>query len=241
MTTVPGRKAPLVLLAAALFGIGSLALAGCASNAATPASTGGADDSTGSAELEVEAGWLNGGAAVALVTYGSSGCVPSASEVTLQADGSVAVTLEDPTGDVACTADYAPRGTLVELPDGVDAASDLELVVSYNGARDDIDLDAFTGTAVEEYAPSAGWIDDGTFAILTWGSSSCAPVVQDVIVAGAEVTVTFATPAADQVCTMDMAPRVTLATTPDASDDATSVTLTGGTDFQTPVTVPIYG
>jgi len=235
MTSLPGRTSPFVFLAVALVGIGSLALASCASSSGSPASNG----ETG-AELEVDAAWLNGGASVAIVTYGSSSCVPSASEVTLQADGSVAVTLEDPSGDIACTADYAPRATLADLPEGVAAGQELELVVTYNGARDDVDLDAFTGEAVEEFSPSAGWIDDGTFAILTWGSSSCPPVVQDVTVAGTEVTVTFAD-LADAVCTMDMAPRVTLAATPDASDDATSVILTGGMEFAAPVTIPIYG
>lgn len=225
----------------ALLAAGVLAFAGCASS--TPAASGGSAAPSTPTDLEVEAGWLDGGRSVALVTYGSSGCVPAASDVTLQTDGSVAVTLADPEGDVACTADYAPRATLVSLPDDVTAGTELNLVVSYNGAQDDVDLDAFHGAAVEEYAPSAGWVDDEMFAILTWGSSTCAPVVQDVAAEGAAVTVTFATPPADQACTMDMAPRVVLATAPgDVDDDNATVTLTGGdAQFATPVTIPITG
>lgn len=221
----------------ALVGAGILALAGCATNTPAPAASGDGGSAT---ELEVDAGWLDGGSMVAVVTYGSSGCVPTATDVALQADGSVAVTLEDPEGDVACTADYAPRASLVALPDGVDAAQGVDLVVTYNDARGDADLDAYAGGDVEEYTPSAGWINDGMFAILTWGSSSCAPRVQDVSVAGDTATVAFVEPPADQVCTMDMAPRAVLATTPDGSDDATRLTLTGGgAEFANPVTVPI--
>lgn len=231
--TTPRR--PLALLA--LLGAGVLLLAGCAT--ATP--SGGSSSSGDAVELEVEAGWLDGGRQIALVTWGSSGCIPTASDVAVQADGAVAVTLDEGAADKACTADYGPRVTLVGVPDGVDAAQEVSLVVTdRKGGRGETDLDAFAGAAVEEYAPSAGWVDDGMFAVLTWGSSSCAPRVQDVSAEGEIVTVAFVDPPADQVCTMDMAPRAVLAQTPDASDDATQVTLTGGgAEFATPVTIPI--
>lgn len=233
------RRRPATLLA--LIGAGVLLFAGCATAAPASGGASGGAEPTGT-ELELDAGWLDGGRQVALVTWGSSGCVPSATDVSLQADGSVAVTLEDLGDDVACTADYAPRALLVSLPDGVDAASGVDFVVTYGDARGETDLDAFAGTTPEEYTPSAGWIDDGMFAILTWGSSTCAPRVNEVTVDGDTVTVAFVEPPADQVCTMDMAPRVVLATTPDASDDATQLTLTGGgAQFATPVTVPIAG
>lgn len=227
---------PRTLALVALVGAGILALSGCATGAAAPAPSGTGTPST---ELDVEAGWLDGGRAVALLTHGSSSCVPTASDVTLQADGSVAVTLADASEDTVCTADYAPRVSLVTLPEGVDASQGVDLVVTYKDARGDTDLDAYAGGAVEEYTPSAGWIGDGTFAILTWGSSTCAPRVQDVSIAVDTVTVAFAEPAADKACTFDMKARAVLATTPDASDDATQVTLTGGGEFAAPVTVPI--
>lgn len=222
-----------------LLGAGALVFAGCATASPAPASSGAGSAPAGT-ELEVEAGWLDGGRMVALVTQGSSTCIPSATEATLQADGTVAITLEDPAGDTPCTADLAPRASLVALPDGVDVTQDVDFVITYNDARGETDLDAYSGGAVEEYSPSAGWIDDGLFAIVTWGSSSCAPAIQDVTADGSAVTVGFIDPPADQVCTMDMAPRVALASVTGVSDEGATVTLTGGgAEFATPVTVPI--
>ena len=50
---------------------------------------------------------------------------------------------------------------------------------------DEIDVDAdpdatATPGSSTEYQPSAGWFDDGGLVLLTWGSSSCAPVVESV-------------------------------------------------------------
>ncbi len=221
-----------------LLSAGAFALAGCATASPTPASSG-ASAAPGATELEVDAGWLDGGRSVALVTRGSSSCVPLATSATLQADGSVAVTLEDPSADTACTRDLVPRASLVSLPEGIDTAKDLDLVVTYGDARGETDLDAYAGPVVAEYSPSAGWVDDGVLAILTWGSSSCPPAVQDAAVAGDEVMVTFVTPPADQVCTMDMAPRVALAQV-EGADDATTAVLTGRADLEG-VRVPLVG
>lgn len=225
----------------AVLGAGALVFAGCASTPASPGASGSSGDS--STELEVDAGWLDGGRIVALATQGSSTCVPTASEVTLQADGSVAVTLEDPAGDTACTRDLVPRATAVQLPEGVDGDNELQLVVTYGDLRGDTDLDAYSGGPVEEYTPSAGWVDDGEFALLTWGSSTCVPVVQDATVAdGNQITVTFVDPPADQVCTADMGPRVTLVTVAGVDDDVVDLTLTGGgSEFETPVKLQIVG
>ncbi|WP_298745076.1 hypothetical protein [uncultured Microbacterium sp.] len=225
----------------ALLGAGALAFSGCASTPAAPGASGGSDDS--STELEVDAAWLDGGRMVAIVTQGSGTCVPTASSVTLQADGSVAVTLEDPAGDTACTRDLVPRATGVQLPEGANGDLELELVVTYGDLRGDTDLDSYSGGPVEEYAPSAGWVDDGQFALLTWGSSSCAPMVQDATVAeGNQITVTFTDPPADQVCTADMAPRVTLVAVDDVEDNVVDLTLTGGgVEFETPVQLEIVG
>lgn len=226
------------LALSALLLSGIAALAGCASGAATPSGT-----PTGAAPsaLAVSAAWLDGGRAVALVTQGSSSCVPVVSEATLQADGAVAVTLQDPTGDIVCTADEAPRASLVSLPAGVDAAAGLDVVVELSGARGEVSLAPYSGEAVAEYSPSAGWIGDGALALLTWGSSSCAPKVQDAVATGTAVAVTFATLPADRACTMDMAPRVALAYVAGVSPaSGMTVTLSGGdAQFATPVTVPI--
>ena len=67
-------------------------------------------------------------------------------------------------------------------------------------------------------------------------------MIADVAATGpAQVTVTFEAPPADQVCTMDMAPRGTVAVVDglEAEDDVTLV-LTGSPEFDN-VSVPIYG
>lgn len=191
---------------------------------------------------EVAAAWLDDGRGVGVVTYGSSSCPPSVAGVEA-VDGVLEVELADPDGEQACTADYAPRAVYVPLPEGVDPAEDLAVALTGDYAGDvilagDPSLAGMPGD-MTEYAPSAGWAGDGTIVILTWGSSSCAPVVEGVEATGAgEVTVTFETPAADQVCTMDMAPRVTVVTVdgPDEPAGATLV-LTGGEFDAVPVTI----
>lgn len=215
----------------ALLGAGALVLSGCAGDADSPADV--PDDVSN--ELEVDAGWLDGGRMVALVTQGSSTCVPTASDVAVQADGSVAVTLVDPEAQ-ACTRDLVPRASLVQLPE--DVAGEVELVVTYGDLRGDTDLDAYSGGDVAEFTPSAGWIDDDQLVVLTWGSSGCVPVVQDAAAEGNQITVTFVDPPADQICTSDMAARATLVQIPGADDDVVDLTLTGG-DFSTPVKLQI--
>src|SRR5690606_34524378 len=98
------------------------------------------------------------------------------------------------------------------------------------------------GGGETDYAPSAGWTgEDGQFVILTWGSSSCAPMAETVTASGpAEVTVIFATPPTDQVCTMDMAPRalITAVDGLDADDDAEVFAVLTGAEFDN-VRIPI--
>lgn len=177
---------------------------------------------------------LDDGRAFAVVTWGSSSCVPTVADVT--GDGqTVIVTLTDgDDADRACTADYAARASIGTLPEGVDSTQDITLQVTYGDVADDVDLDgdaSFTGVpgSPTEYTPSAGWIDDGMLVLLTWGSSSCPPVVESLEGSGSAGTVTFTTDDS-QVCTMDMAPRATLLSFPDDSveDDAFALTLVGG-------------
>ena len=229
---------PVVLLLA------GAALAGCASTpAAAPAPT---PTASASADVEVDAAWLDDGRIIGLVTSGSSTCVPAADEATLQADGSLAVTLVEPDADTACTSDLVPRVTLVEVPEGVDPADDLGITVTgagYSGSTDLEGVEGLTGGGMTDYLPSAGWTDtDGQFVLLTWGSSSCVPVISEVAASGpAEVTVTFESPAADQVCTMDMAPRATVAVVEGLEEDSdVSLVLAGSPEFDN-VRIPIYG
>ncbi|MFK4114490.1 hypothetical protein ACI2K6_07670 [Microbacterium sp. NPDC006705] len=215
--------------ASALLLLSALALAGCATTpgAAASGNTGSSGSDAGSAapsqDADVEAAWLDGGRAVGLVTYGSSSCQPVVGEVTASGQ-TVTVELSDPEG-MACTRDYAPRASYVGLPTGVDPTQDVDIVVS-GGYTGDADLDGVaglegpTGEVNDEMLPSAGWFDDAGLVLLTWGSSSCPPVFETVALDGDAVRATEATPAADQVCTMDYAPRLSVVAVEGVSDDA---------------------
>lgn len=223
------------LAAAALLVAGCTAGPGAETPTSSPApSAGGSDD-----ENDVEGALLDDGRMFAVVTWGSSTCVPQVDEVTGEGQ-TVTVTLVDPEGESPkpCTKDLAPRASLGELPEGVDPKTDITLNVTYGDITEDVDLDgdpAATGTpgTSTEYLPSAGWFEDGGLVLLTWGSSSCPPVVDSLEGSGNAGTATFATDA-DQVCTMDMAPRATmLSFGDDAVDDDAPFTLTlvgGGLD-----------
>lgn len=199
-----------IRLFAALAGsfVVATALAACATPAAGDAAPGGGADAVAPAP-RVDAGWLDGGATIGVVTYGSSSCRPEVSQVT-EEGGVIIVALREPAAD-ACTDDLVARALEVPVPEGVDASTDQQVRVELEGARTDIALPAYRGGPVTEFEPSATWIGDHVIALRTWGSSSCPPVVEDTRVASpASVVVRFETPPADQVCTMDMAPQLTL-------------------------------
>lgn len=188
--------------------ISAMALGGCAGNAPI---AGNPSPAPGEPGTEVAATWLDGGRMIALVTWGSSSCVPQASEVTASGQ-EVSVTLADGANQ-ACTADYAPRASAVGVPAGVDPHEPVTVNLTYLGQTVGLTLAGdpeLTGTPGQEtdYQPTAGWFNDQGIALLTWGSSSCRPVVEGVEETADAVTVTFATQ--DGVCTADMAPRVTL-------------------------------
>ncbi|MEV5070603.1 hypothetical protein MRBLMI12_002215 [Microbacterium sp. LMI12-1-1.1] len=232
-------------------GIGlALLAAGLLTACASPAGSGGTPSSSATAkdddstEQEVDAAWLDGGRMVGIVTQGSSTCVPIAEEATY-ANGVMTVTLVDAEGDTACTRDLVPRVSLVGTPEGVDPAEGVEIEVTGDGWHGDTDLEGVPGLAVggeTDYLPSAGWTDvDGQFVILSWGSSSCAPAIENTEATSAtEVTVTFVTPPADQVCTMDMAPRgVVTAVNGLEDEDAEIFAILTGAEFDN-VRIPIY-
>lgn len=203
---------------------------------------------------EVSAAWLDNGRMIGIVTRGSSTCVPKIGDVAY-ADGVLQVEFDGVLHGgpvdaeiITCTDDLAARATIVALPEGVDPTQELEIRVTGDGYAGDTDLDGVAGldpSGETDYLPSAGWADDdGRFVILSWGSSSCAPALESAEVSSpTEVTVTFATPPADQVCTMDMAPRGLVAQVPDDSaldDDAEVFAVLTGGEFDN-VRVPIIG
>lgn len=227
-------------LAAVLSSLAAIALlaAGCTSTpgAGTPTSSPAPSASAGDDTGDIEGVLLDDGRMFAVITWGSSGCVPQVDEVSAEGQ-TVTVTvvdLPDENGEEkVCTADYSPRASIGALPEGVDPTAEITLNVTYGDIVDDVDLDGnpdFAGKpgSSTEYQPSAGWFDDGSLVLLTWGSSSCAPVVESVEGSGNAGTVTFVTDA-EQVCTMDMAPRATIIAFPDddVDDDDFTLTLTG--------------
>lgn len=220
-------------IAAAAAGL-LLLLGGCATAAPDPGSSGASASPsptalTGGDEVDMAAAWLDAGRAVGLVTYGSSTCLPTATSS--YANGVLDVELvDDP--EAICTRDYVPRATLVPLPEEVDPSQELEIRAVGDGYQGDVELDGVPGLSAggeTDYLPSAGFADDeGLIVLLTWGSSSCVPLVASAEATGeTTATVTFATPAEDQVCTMDMAPRAQVLSIPGLEDDDVVLTLTG--------------
>lgn len=225
------RLSLLGLLGAGLIVVG--AATGCATGAAsTPSSSGSSTsspDATSPAESsEIGAAWLNGGRSLALVTWGSSSCVPRSTETPTIADGVLTVSLTESEG-TACTRDMVPRPTLVSLPGGVDPTKDLEIAVS-GAATGKATLEGLaTPVQAEDFTPNAGWVNDSLVAIMTYGSSSCPPSVETVTAEGDAIAVGFATPPADLVCTLDIAPQLSLAdVTGIGGPDVSSLVLSGG-------------
>lgn len=232
-------------LAAAVF------IAGCTPSPGPPAPTSSAtSDDTGSSTApigddDVEAAWLDGGRMFAIVTWGSSTCVPVVDDAVAEGQ-TVTVSLVDPPSsdgaEKACTADLSARASVGAVPEGVDPTRDVEFIVTLDDITDDVDLDgnaaltAMPGTSTD-YAPSAGWFDDEGAVVLTWGSSTCPPIVESVEDQAGGATVTFATE--DGVCTMDMVPRATVLAFSDDHDDEDGdfiLTLVGGNlDAKVPV------
>lgn len=231
------------LIAAGLLIVGCTATSGtgaptsssepsASTDAGTGSGTGSGDDAS-----DIEGTLLDDGRMFAVVTFGSSGCIPMVDDVSAEGQ-TVSVTLVEVEGqdgeEVACTADFAPRASVGALPEGVDPTQEITLQVTYGDIVGDLELDGGPAFAAApgsstDYQPSAGWFDDGGLVLLTWGSSSCAPVVESAEGAGATGTVTFVT-VADQVCTMDMAPRATIVAFAEdtVDDDDFTLTLTGG-------------
>ena len=228
----------------------ALLTAGLLTACATPAGSGGTPAPSGSAttddqstEIEVDAAWLDGGRMIGLVTQGSSTCVPTAGDVAYE-NAVLEVEFVEPPADTACTRDLVPRVTVVALPEEADTTQDLEIRVTGDGYHGDAELGPVPGldqSGETDYLPSAGWTDeDGQFVILTWGSSSCVPEIENVEGAGTEVTVTFVTPPADQVCTMDMAPRAVVVHVDGLDDDSDVSAILTGAEFDN-VRIPIIG
>ncbi|MFG6493656.1 hypothetical protein [Microbacterium sp. P03] len=239
MTSTPRRLLAICLT----LGAAAAALSACATPTAGSPASSSPPTGDGTVVTELDAAWLDSGRAVAIITSGSSTCLPIADEP-MYADGKLTVELTDPEA-AACTQDLVPRASVVTLPEGVDPTKNLEIVVTGTYAGDtDLDGDAsLTGIPGQptDYLPSAGWFDDGAFVLLSWGSSTCVPVLESAEATGAsEVTVTFQTPPADQICTADMAPRTTIIDVTGLEEDSGAQLVLSGGEFDD-VTIPIAG
>ena len=206
----------------------SIALAGCAQlePVAAPVPTGSAPAEP---STDPAAAWLDGGRGIGLVTYGSSSlaCTPAVQDVATDGQ-TITVMLAEPDPEAVCTADFAPRGTYVAVPEGVDPSKDVTLSFDGAGAQGRLTLTGSSALgAPRQGAPTAGWFSPSGILLLTWGSSTCRPVVSDVAEEKVGATVTFQTDAT-QMCTMDFAPRITvLGVTPPADPSDYTLALKG--------------
>ncbi|MGM7698100.1 hypothetical protein [Microbacterium sp. A84] len=211
----------------------ALLVVGCASSPGSSSPGSSAPDSSSPdspaapvTDDDFEAAWLDDGRMFAIVTWGSSTCVPVVDEVIAKGQTVTVALVDPPSADGAetvCTADLSPRASIGGVPEGVDPTQDVEFIVTVGDVTDDVDLDgnsALAGTpgSETEYAPSAGWFDDEGVVLLTWGSSTCPPIVENVEEQPGGATVTFKTE--DRPCTMDMVPRATMLGFSDDSDDS---------------------
>lgn len=235
------RRALRALAALGLTALVVTSMAACASRPVDAAGSG--DGDTGAEDLVLDAAWLDGGRMIGIVTQGSSTCVPTAGAAL---DGDVlAVSLQEPAADTPCTMDFVPRVSLVDVPDGVDPAQDLEITVTGAGQDGSIQLAGVEGLAVDgEYdmTPSAGWTSlDGTFIVLLWGSSSCPEYITSTeVTGGAGVTASLSGIPADKVCTADIAPNAVLADA-DGLQGVPDVELTLTSASAEAVVIPILG
>jgi hypothetical protein len=214
------------------------ALAGCASSPGPAASSPSASaPATAAGSAAAGAAWLDGGHGAALVSMGSSTCVPTAGDITASGQ-TVTVAFTEPAAKTPCTSDYAPRASYVALPSGVDATKDVQITATgaLSGTVKLAGLTATPSTAGDQ-RPSAGWVEgagsgsdlpSGSFAFLTWGSSTCPPSVGSVTATGAAAVVLQLTAPANAACTMDMAPRAGItAVPPTVTGNAVKVAFVG--------------
>ena len=216
----------------------ALLTAGCAAQPATstPTSTPAVDtadpvDDTPTDSADIEAAWIDGGRGFAVVTWGSSSCIPLIEQVTATGQ-TIDVVLADPDETVACTKDLVPRASSVGLPAGVDPSQPVELHVTYGAVTDDTDLDALIDPVDPEspsdQLPSAGWFDDQGIVLLTWGSSTCLPSLEKIDQTATTATATFFT--TEGACTKDLVPQLTILGMPNEheADTPLELVLTGG-------------
>lgn len=203
--------------------------AGCATApAAAPPSDGpgssGADDTAAHEHTDLTAdhydvAWLDDGRAIGVVTWGSSTptCQPQLQDATAVGQKITITLAEHPDAVKGCNGDLSAQAEMIPVPEGIDVTKDVEVEIAWGEVTDTASLAALDaapqGDVQQE--PSAGWFGDDGILLLTWGSSSCKPQVDDVEMtdAGAAVELVLSS----DMCTMDMAPRVTTILLPETA------------------------
>ncbi len=114
----------------------STALVGCSApvSVANDTSAGGPPGFDGSGGLlngEPSAIWISGRREFAIVTFGSSSCPPVPTAISSSDATHIAITfVRSPNSP--CTADLAPTTHKFDLPEGVDAAGEVAVDVTYD-------------------------------------------------------------------------------------------------------------
>lgn len=219
--------------------LGTATLTACSTSSESVSSTD--EEAT---DMDLSAAWLDGGAAVALVTQGSSSCLPSLGDVAV-VDGTLQVEFNASPAEETCTKDLGPQVTLVSLPAGIDPQKDLPIHVTSTTQTGEVDLPGageLVASDPADFTPSAGWTGHpGEFVVLSWGSSSYTPEVESTeFTAPGEVTVTYASMPIGQPYVKDLVPHVNLVHLDEvAADGVTTAVLAGGSFDE--VRVPIIG
>lgn len=190
------RRSALASIATAATAV--LLLAGC----------GGSPGGSGGKTLE--AAWVDEGRAVAVLIEDSEGCGPIVSSVQAKRQ-TVTITLDEPAEQKhGCILDIIEPARVAMLPKGVDPKRDVTLVVQHGANTWHAKLrgnPSLAGTPGDDSlrTPTAGWVSDDKLVLLTWGSSSCHPVVTSTELTDDGAIVHFAD--SPSACTTDLVPR----------------------------------
>lgn len=72
---------------------------------------------------------------------------------------------------------------------------------------------------VDDFGPSAAWLEEGaSFELTTYGSSSCPAEVAEVLLDAADLVTLQLAPPSEGACTMDMAPTTQTVELPEGAD-----------------------
>ncbi|MGO4592635.1 hypothetical protein AB4Z18_02335 [Leifsonia sp. 2TAF2] len=131
MVPVPRTAARLLTAVAALAAVATLA--GCTSAPGRPledyaGEPKGVEAPASSAGGASWVAWLDDGAKVAIVLYGSSSCPPKVANISATAADSIKATLAPAPGGI-CTRDYVPHTTVFTTPESIGKTGEVNVVL----------------------------------------------------------------------------------------------------------------